>query len=111
MLLKNNVKVKVKIHPCSFSYCAEFYSDDADKVLEAIEKARKDIINVMPLFDDVFIEPYVLGFSIGKYELTKGIVGYTDAAILKTNGLDEFINTIKSILNEKGIKYKIEVSK
>jgi len=103
------MKVKVKIYPCIFDWCATMYSEDAKKILEAVERAKKELMNVLPLADNVDIEFEVLNSSIGESDLEKSIVWYTDAVELRCSTLEEFVETIKSILEKRKIEYEIEI--
>jgi len=103
------VKVRVKIYPCVFNWCATIYSEDAKKILEAVEKAKKELRDVFPLADDVYIEFDVLSFDVGESALEKSEVGYTDALVLNCNTLEEFVETIKNFLNKRKIEYEIEI--
>jgi len=103
------MKVKVKIYPCAFEYCATLFSEDAKKILETIDECKRRIREVFPLADfvDIEIDGFIYGLS--ESDLRKGIVGYMDADQLGCKTLEEFIEDIKKILERRKIEYEIEV--
>jgi len=109
MFWRKLTKVKVRIHECAFGYCAEFYSDDAKKVLKVMDKCEKKILKALPFIRHIDIEIHALGYPLYRSDLRNGIVGYTDSEELKAKDLNDFISIIKSILERRKIKYDLVV--
>jgi len=107
--LGDDMRVKVKVFPCTFNYCATVYSDDKSKIIEAVDNVKKELMKVFPLADDVYIEFSVLGFSVNEDLIKKSVVGFTDALVFKCKTLDEFVETIKKILDKKRVEYDVEI--